>query len=50
MLCGETAVWFNVALTQAILKVNKPGPAGSLKGNLQTINNEDTLYDFTVSW
>lgn len=42
MLCGETAVWFNVALVQDILKANKSEPAGSLKWNLQTIRSEDT--------
>lgn len=43
MLCGETAVWFNVALIQAISKVNESEPAGSFKSNLQTIKNEDTV-------
>lgn len=48
MLCGETAVWFNVALIQAILKVNKSEPAGSFKLNLQTIKTEDALYNFII--
>lgn len=48
MLCGETAVWFNVALVQAVLKVNKSEPADSFKLNLQTIKNEDTLCDFII--
>lgn len=48
MFCGERAIWFNMALIQVILKLNKSEPAGSLKRNLQTIKNEDTFHDFII--